>query len=91
MQASTTVEADALGDFRTLYRHHYGFVWHALHRFGVPMARVDDALQDTFVVAYRRRHDFSGGSCKAWLYGIARRVASNERRAAHRSARRGHP
>lgn len=89
MQASPIANTDALGDFRSLYRHHYGFVWHALHRFGVPAALVDDALQDTFVVAYRRRLDFTGGSRKAWLYGIARRVASNYRRGAQRVRRRG--
>lgn len=75
-------------DFRALYRAHYGFVWHALHRFGIDWAALDDACQDVFVVAYRRRHDFRGDSARAWLYGIARRVASNDRRSRDRRRRR---
>ena len=75
--------------FRDLYRAHYGFVWHALRRFGVAPPDVDDATQDTFIVAYRRREDFrEGGSTKAWLYGIARRVAANRRRSMQRRARK---
>ncbi len=73
--------------FRGLYQTHHGFVWHSLHRFGLQGAALEDALQDVFVVAYRRREDFSG-SPKAWLYAIARRVASNHRRTAKRQAAR---
>ncbi len=69
--------------FREVYQSHHGFVWHALHRFGLRGAGLEGALQDVFVVAYRRRDDFAG-SPKAWLYAIARRVASNHRRSARR-------
>ncbi len=71
-------------EFREAYEAHYGFVWHALHRFGLGGAVLEDALQDVFVVAYRRRGAFSG-SMKAWLYSISRRVASNYRRSAQRA------
>lgn len=70
-------------EFREVYQAHHGFVWHALHRFGLTGAALEDALQDVFVVAYRRRETFAGSS-KAWLYAIARRVASNHRRSARR-------
>ncbi len=89
MHVSSSIGDDPLSDFRALYRRHHGMIWHALHRFGVSPSLVDDALQDTFVVAYRRRAAFDGGSQRAWLYGIARRVASNYRRAAERRDRRG--
>jgi len=80
-----TAEADdALSDFRALYREHYGFIWHALHRFGIDSAALDDAAQDVFLVAYRRRIAFQGSSPRPWLYGIARRVASNYRRSKRR-------
>lgn len=69
--------------FREVYQAHHGFVWHSLHRFGLSGAALEDALQDVFVVAYRRRATFAGSS-KAWLYAIARRVASNHRRSARR-------
>ncbi len=81
-------EHDSIRDFRAVYRRHYGFVWHALHRFGTTSAVLDDAVQDVFVTAYRRRADFRGDSPKAWLYGIARRVASNYRRSGQRRRRR---
>lgn len=77
-----------LRDFRAVYREHYGFVWHTVHRFGVTPHLVDDALQDTFVVAFRRRGDFDGESPRAWLYGIARGVARNYRRTAQRTDRK---
>lgn len=70
-------------EFREVYQAHHGFVWHALHRFGLTGASLEDALQDVFVVAYRRRETFAGSS-KAWLYAISRRVASNHRRSARR-------
>ncbi len=73
--------------FRAVYRAHYGFVWHALHRLGVREAALPDGVQDVFVVAFRRG-DQRGESTKAWLYGIARRVAANARRADRRHQRR---
>jgi RNA polymerase sigma factor (sigma-70 family) len=86
--ASTGPAEDGLRDFRAVYRVHYGFVWHALHRFGVAPPVVDDAVQDVFVVAYRRRATYRGPSPKPWLYGIARRVASNYRRSTRRRVQR---
>ncbi len=71
-----------------LYRAHYGFVWHAVRRFGVAGALMDDAVQDTFITAYRRFDELAMPTAKAWLYGIARRVASNYRRAEQRGARK---
>ncbi len=71
-----------------LYRAHYGFVWQAVRRFGVVPALTDDAVQDTFVTAFRRFDELAPPTAKAWLYGIARRVASNYRRADFRAVRR---
>jgi len=52
-----------------------------LRRLGVPDAAVDDAVQDVFFVAWRRREDFQGRSSqRTWLYGIARKVARDHRR-----------
>lgn len=52
-----------------------------LRRLGVPDAAVDDAVQDVFFVAWRRRAEFEGRSSqRTWLYGIARRVARDHRR-----------
>ena len=88
MSEMVQVADDALRDFRSVYRAHHGLVWHALFRFGVTPNAIEDAVQDVFVVAYRRRLDYAGPSTKAWLYGIARRVASNYRRSNRRRVQR---
>lgn len=87
-EVSPSTPDDGLRDFRAVYRAHYGLVWHALHRFGVAATLVDDAVQDVFVAAYRRRASYRGPSPKPWLYGIARRVASNYRRSTRRRTQR---
>lgn len=66
--------------FKDLYEEHYGFVWATVCRFGVTPMLAEDAVHDTFIVAYRRRAAFDGQSPKSWLYSIGRRVASNYRR-----------
>jgi RNA polymerase sigma-70 factor (ECF subfamily) len=77
----------SLGEFRRFYRQHYGFVWSTLGRLGVHAAVLDDATQDTFVAAHRRFDD-GVRTPRAWLHGIARRVASNYRRTAGRNRRK---
>jgi len=72
-----------------VFRDHHGFVWRSLFHLGLPRAQVDDAVQDVFLVVYRRLGDYDGRtSMRNWLYGIARRVASQYRRGAERSERR---
>lgn len=66
--------------FKDLYEEHYGFVWATVCRFGVTPMLAEDAVHDTFIVAYRRQDAFDGQSPKSWLYSIGRRVASNYRR-----------
>lgn len=80
--------AAATPTMEVLYRAHYGFVWQTVRRFGVVPALTDDAVQDTFVTAFRRFDELVPPTAKAWLYGIARRVASNYRRADFRATRR---
>ena len=75
-------------EFSALYSQHLEFVWRNLRTMGVPVADLEDATQDTFVVAYRRREDYRpDASMRAWLYGIARRVAYRHRRSGGRRAR----
>lgn len=70
----------AAATFKDLYQEHYGFVWATVQRFGVTPMLAEDAVHDTFIVAYRRQDAFDGQSPKSWLYSIGRRVASNYRR-----------
>ena len=73
-------------DLRTLFQAHYAAVWRLLRRFGVPAAQLDDAAQEVFWVAARRFADIEPGREKAFLYGVALRVASNELRRAQANA-----
>jgi RNA polymerase sigma-70 factor (ECF subfamily) len=77
----------ALERFLALYREHFPFVWRTVGQLGVDPAAVADAVQDVFLVVHRRFADFEGrSSVKTWLFGIARRVAAD-----HRKARRRKP
>src|SRR5690606_25784305 len=81
------VVALPLHAFEHLYRRHYGYVVSVLRRFGVDAAYVEDVAQEVFIVAYRRS-DESVASLRPWLYGIARRTASNHRRTVERLQRK---
>jgi RNA polymerase sigma-70 factor, ECF subfamily len=81
-----TLAAPTSRDVRQLFVAHYPAVWRLLRRFGVPSAGLDDAAQEVFWVAARRFTDIEPGREKAFLYGVAVRVASNELRRAQASA-----
>ena len=68
-------------EFDAIYRAHVDFVWRSLHRLGVRDAALDDATQEVFLVVHRRFAEFRpGSSIKAWLFAIAQRAASDQRR-----------
>ena len=76
-------------EFAAVYRAHHDFVWRTLRHLGVDPGRVDDAVQDTFLVVHRRLAEFEGRSTlRTWLFEIARRVAARHRRVAAREAPR---
>lgn len=66
-----------------VYDRHAPFVFRVLRGLGVGDDRVDDAVQDVFIVVHRRLAEFEQrSSLTTWLYAIARRVASQYRRSA---------
>lgn len=68
-------------EFDEIYRAHVDFVWRSLRRLGVRDAALDDATQEVFLVVHRRFGEFRpGSSIKAWLFAIAQRAASDQRR-----------
>ena len=74
-----------LASFLDLYREHFPFVWRTVGQLGVDPGAVADAVQDVFVVVHRRRADFEGrSSIRTWLFGIARRVLADYRKAQRR-------
>jgi len=69
--------------FRAIYDEHVSFVFRTLRRLGVPDRMLPDAVQEVFTVAFRALDSFEGRSTlRTWLYGIARRIASDVRRSA---------
>lgn len=73
--------APTRAEFDALYRENADFVWRSLRRLGVPPASLDDATQEVFIVVHRRFHELRPGPTqRAWLFAIAQRVASGQRR-----------
>lgn len=63
-----------------LVQTHYGDVWRALRRLGVPDASCDDASQEVFIVVARKLDSIEADGERQYLYGVAVRVAANARR-----------
>lgn len=73
--------AATIPSFAELFDNYFVFVWRTARRLGIPESSLDDVVQETFLVAYRRRDDFEGrSSVKTWLYGIAFNVVRAHRR-----------
>jgi RNA polymerase sigma-70 factor (ECF subfamily) len=71
--------------FDTVYDDYFKFVWRSLRRLGVPLAALDDAVQEVFITVHRRLPGFEGrSSLKTWLFGIALNVSQHAVRSAAR-------
>jgi RNA polymerase sigma-70 factor, ECF subfamily len=78
---------EAAPSFEVVYDEHFDLVYRNLRRLGVPDALVDDAVQEVFLVVYRRLGQFEGrSSLKTWVCSIVTRVASDHRRALRRKS-----
>jgi RNA polymerase sigma-70 factor, ECF subfamily len=71
-------------DFSALVRAEIDFVWRQLRRLGLSRTDADDATQQVFLVAARRRAQLLAGKERSFLYGTALRVAANVRRSVQR-------
>ena len=73
----------SLSDFRRFYLDHAGFVRRVVARLWGPSGDIDDAVQEVFLVALRKRTSFAGRAAPTtWLYAIAQRVVMAARRRA---------
>ena len=72
-------------DFAALYQAEYAYVERTLRRLGVATADLGDLAHDLFVVVYRRHGERDAArALRAWLFGIAVKLAANYRKRAHR-------
>ncbi len=76
---TTLVDRCRAGDesaWRSLYDEHFDFAWRTARRLGLPEADVEDAVQESFQVAWQQLHTFSWGRFSTWLYRIVANVVS---------------
>jgi RNA polymerase sigma-70 factor (ECF subfamily) len=67
-------------------KEHYDFIWRLLARLSINAPEVDDAAQQVFMVLVTREGlSIKPGSERAFLYGVALRVAKEFRRKAQSS------
>jgi RNA polymerase sigma factor (sigma-70 family) len=84
LRSEATVR-DAAG-FEALYvAHRRHVVAYCLRRS--PRCDAYEAADETLLIAWRRFEEIPSGQERAWLYGVARRVLSNQHRGDHRRGR----
>jgi RNA polymerase sigma factor (sigma-70 family) len=84
LRSEATVR-DAAG-FEALYlAHRRHVVAYCLRR--APRCDAFEAAVETLLIAWRRFEEIPSGQERAWLYGVARRVLSNQHRGDHRRGR----
>jgi len=67
--------------FEAVFRAHAPYVWRLLRRLGVSEADAEDACQEVFLVVHKKLAGVRAGSpLRTWIYAIATRVASQQRR-----------
>jgi RNA polymerase sigma-70 factor (ECF subfamily) len=71
-------------DFDRLYRETYPRVL-AYARSVATRENADDAVAETYVIAWRRQRDIPRNGELGWLIGVTRRVLANARRSRRRS------
>ncbi|MDD9942255.1 MAG: sigma-70 family RNA polymerase sigma factor [Myxococcales bacterium] len=87
-ESESALRQGASLSLRELFLVNHDRVWRLLRRLGVAEASVDDGVQEVFWVAARRLADIEPGRQRAFLYGVALRVASQEVRRQQASAAR---
>jgi RNA polymerase sigma-70 factor, ECF subfamily len=74
-------------DFASIYRAHLDYVWSTLRRLGVAPRDLEDLAHEVFLVVHRKLADYDRERpMRPWLFGIAYRIASDDRK---KAARRG--
>jgi RNA polymerase sigma-70 factor (ECF subfamily) len=74
--------------FDALFNDHFAPLWRFVRRRCATGQDADDITAQVFAIAWRRRGDLhADGEVRLWLFGVARRVLANHRRAGARRDR----
>lgn len=67
--------------FEQFYREHVQYVWRTLRHLGLDDSDARDAMQEVFLVTYRRYGDWEQRcSARTWLFGVCYRVVLGRKR-----------
>lgn len=69
---------------RWIFDQTQALAWTLLRRFGVPSDRLEDCFQQVFLIASERLDDIRPGSERAFIYGVAIRIARTHARSGWR-------
>ncbi|HVH42718.1 MAG TPA: RNA polymerase sigma factor [Labilithrix sp.] len=69
---------------RQLFDAHFDFIWRSVRRLGLTPTEADDATQSIFIIASRKLGNIHAQKERAFLFGIATRVAADVRKGAAR-------
>ncbi len=74
-------------DLEQLYDQHAAFIGRAIRRLTGDGPHVDDILQETFIVAWRKQATLDPArEVRAWLYAVASRLCKRHTRSARRAS-----
>lgn len=73
-------------EFSAFFEANFADVWRFVRRRCNSSPDADDATAETFAIAWRRRDAIPAESARPWLFGVARNILSNQRRAGRRHA-----
>ena len=75
------VEQETGVDISQAYKVHAPFIARVIEKLTGAGPHVDDLLQETFIIAYKKRNQFENRSAlRTWLYGIAKNLCMHHKR-----------
>jgi RNA polymerase sigma-70 factor (ECF subfamily) len=84
---SLSLDTPVVLDVASSYVEHAAFIARVIARLCGDGPHVDDLLQETFVIAFRRRADYDGrAGARTWLYSIAAHLCLRHKRSTRRFA-----
>lgn len=66
--------------WKQLYDANFPFVERICRRLGTPDGELDDVVQETFLIAFKKLKSFTDGRITTWLYRISANVVSSRHR-----------